>query len=395
MKRHLFENVYYVGACDKTKALFENLFPIPDGMRYNSYIIKDEKNALLDTADISIRNEFINNVADTLQGSKLDYLVVHHAEPDHSSIISEILELHAETTLVTSAMALKFINQFCGKDYSSRTKVIKEGDLLDLGKHSLKFIAAPLVHWPEVMVSYDEHIKTLFSADAFGSFGSSEGNILISSLENIEAWTDEARRYYTNIVGRFGTNTTSLLKKASSLKIEKICPLHGLIFDKHCDFALEKYTKWATYTAENDSVLIVYGSMYGHTKSAADILAAMLSERGKNSKVVDISYTDFSYIIADCFKFKNFVFACPTYYNTMYPKMEQFFSSLKKLNLSSRRIGFIENGTWAPSTVKLMKDTLLPMTADIDLPSVSLKSTIDSTSLQQLEELADALCKKN
>lgn len=312
MKRHLFDNVYYIGACDKTKALFENLFPIPEGMRYNSYIIKDEKTALLDTADVSVRREFTENVTDTLDGAKLDYLVVHHAEPDHSSVISEVMDSRPETTLVTSATALKFITQFCGKDYSSRTKIVKEGDILDLGKHSLKFIAAPLVHWPEVMVSYDEHIKTLFSADAFGSFGSSEGNLFISSLENTDDWVDEARRYYTNIVGRFGTNTAALLKKAASLKIEKICPLHGLIFDKNCEYAVKKYSTWAAYSAESDDVLIVYGSMYGHTKAAADMLSAMLAERGKNSKTVDVSYTDFSYIIADCFKYVNFVFACPT-----------------------------------------------------------------------------------
>ncbi len=393
MKRHLFDNVYYIGACDKTKALFENLFPIPEGMRYNSYIIKDEKTALLDTADVSVRREFTENVTDTLDGAKLDYLVVHHAEPDHSSVISEVMDSRPETTLVTSATALKFITQFCGKDYSSRTKIVKEGDILDLGKHSLKFIAAPLVHWPEVMVSYDEHIKTLFSADAFGSFGSSEGNLFISSLENTDDWVDEARRYYTNIVGRFGTNTAALLKKAASLKIEKICPLHGLIFDKNCEYAVKKYSTWAAYSAESDDVLIVYGSMYGHTKAAADMLSAMLAERGKNSKTVDVSYTDFSYIIADCFKYVNFVFACPTYYNTLYPKIEQLFSSLRKLNLSSRRIGFIENGTWAPNTVKLMKDALLPMTADIDLPSVTIKSSVDQSSVKQLEALADALCK--
>ena len=393
MKRHLFDNVYYVGACDKTKALFENLFPIPEGMRYNSYIIKDEKTALLDTADVSVRREFTEKVTDTLDGAKLDYLVVPNAEPDHSSVISEVMDSRPETTLVTSATALKFITQFCGKDYSSRTKIVKEGDILDLGKHSLKFIAAPLVHWPEVMVSYDEHIKTLFSADAFGSFGSSEGNLFISSLENTDDWVDEARRYYTNIVGRFGTNTAALLKKAASLKIEKICPLHGLIFDKNCEYAVKKYSTWAAYSAESDDVLIVYGSMYGHTKAAADMLSAMLAERGKNSKTVDVSYTDFSYIIADCFKYVNFVFACPTYYNTLYPKIEQLFSSLRKLNLSSRRIGFIENGTWAPNTVKLMKDALLPMTADIDLPSVTIKSSVDQSSVKQLEALADALCK--
>lgn len=393
MERLLFDSVYYVGACDKTKTLFENLFPIDKGMRYNSYIIKDNKTALLDTADNSVRNEFLNNVADTLSGQPLDYLIVHHAEPDHSSLISEILSLHPETTLVTSAMALKFVNQFTGNDFTSKTKIIKEGDSLNLGKHDLKFIAAPMVHWPEVFVSYDETNKILFSADAFGSFGSSEGNILISSLENINLWTNEARRYYTNIVGRFGVNVTTLLKKAVTLDIQKICPLHGLIFDTDYTHAIEKYKLWSSYSPECDDVLIVYGSMYGHTKAAADALAALLSQKNKQSKLVDISYTDFSFVISDCFKYRNIIFACPTYYNTLFPKMEQFFGLLKKLNLSSHRIGFIENGTWSPNAVKLMKDLLLPLTADSNLPSVTIKSAVNKESFNQLQVLADALFK--
>lgn len=393
MKRHLFDSIYYVGACDMTKTLFENLFPIPSGMRYNSYIIDDEKTALLDTADSSVRSEFLSNVKDTLGERPLDYLIVHHAEPDHSAFISEILSLYPHAKLVTSAMALKFINQFSGNDFSARTQLVKEGDELKLGKHSLTFIGAPMVHWPEVLVSYDAHSKTLFSADAFGSFGASEGKILTSSLKNIEVWTDEARRYYTNIVGRFGVNVMRLLKKAEALNIEKICPLHGLVFDTNCGYALEKYRKWGSYEAETDDVLIVFGSMYSHTKRAAEVLSGMLAERGKNSKVVDVSYTDFSYIIADCFKYRNFVFASPTYYNTLFPRMEQLLTVISKLNLTSRRVGLIENGTWAPNSVKLMKDALLPLTLDLDLPTVTIRSALDKTAFAALESLADALAK--
>ena len=363
-------------------------------MRYNSYIIKDNKTVLLDTADKSVRNEFMNNVEDTLSGKPLDYLIIHHAEPDHSSLISEILSLHPETTLVTNATALKFINQFTGNDFTSKTKIIKEGDDLSLGKHTLKFIFAPMVHWPEVFVSYDETNKILFSADAFGSFGANEGNILVSSLENINHWTDEARRYYTNIVGRFGINVTNLLKKTATIDIQKICPLHGHIFDTDCTHAIEKYKLWSSYTPECDDVLIIYGSMYGHTKAAVDVLADILAQKNKQSKAVDISYTEFSFIISDCFKYRNIIFACPTYYNMLFPKMEQLFEILKKLDFSSHRIGFIENGTWSPNTVKLMKELFSSLTTDLTLPSVTIKSAMNKNSFLQLQELADALLKK-
>lgn len=391
MTRHLFDDIYYVGACDKCKPLFENLFPLPDGMRYNSYLIKDEKTALMDTADETVREEFLANVENALSGGKLDYLVIHHAEPDHTALFTEVLNLHSETVLVTSAMGLKFINQFTGKDYTARTKVVKEGDCLSLGKHSLTFYCAPMVHWPEVLVSYDNYCKTLFSADAFGAFGSEQGGITVSSLADTDLWANEARRYYSNIVGKFGSNVATLLKKASALQIDKICPLHGMVFDTDCDFALKKYTAWSNYDAEVNSTLIVYGSMYGNTKRAADLLACALDKNGETVKVLDVSKTHYSYIIADCFKYSKLVFAAPTYYGGVFPAMEQLLNVLKKTNMTSRKIAFIENGTWAALAGKAMKETLSTLKADFSSPTVSIKSAVTKETEQQIIALAATL----
>lgn len=388
MERRLFDNIYYVGGCDRTKVLFENLFPIPEGMRYNSYIIKDEKTALLDTADESIREEFLKNVKDALNGRPLDYLVVHHAEPDHSALVREILESYPSAKLVTSSQALKYLNQFTDSDLSLRTEIVKDGDELTLGKSSLTFIAAPMVHWPEVMVSYDKSTGALFSADAFGSFGSYEGSIFISSLKNPKEWTNEARRYYSNIAGRFAVNVASLLKKASALKIDRILPLHGLIFDRNCDFALNKYALWSSYAAESGDVLIVYGSMYQNTKKAVEQLASYLLENGKNSKLIDVSYTDFSYIVSDIFKYENIVFACPTYYGGMFPRMEQLLNLVKKSGLKNRKVYLLENGTWAATAVKNMKDLLSDLKVDISENKITVKSACNAENEKELKLLA-------
>ncbi len=391
MKRHLFDTTYYVGACDRTKTLFENLFPIPNGMRYNSYIIKDEKTALLDTADESVGEEFLENVIDTLEGKPLDYLVVHHAEPDHSALVLKILNLFPAAKLVTSAQSLKYLNQFTGRDLSARAETVKDGDELKLGKRSLTFIAAPMVHWPEVMVSYDKSTSTLFSADAFGSFGCNEGNLFISGLNNIGDWTDEARRYYSNIVGRFGVNVTALLKKAAALKIDRILPLHGLIFDTNCGFAIDKYSLWSSYSAESKDVLIVYGSMYQNTKKAAEILGAQLSQNGVKSKITDVSYTDFSYIISDIFKYEKLVFACPTYYGGLFPRMEQLLNLIKKSAVKNRKIYLMENGTWAVTAAKNMSDLLSDLKVEICENKVTVKSACNSDSLSQIEALAKTI----
>lgn len=393
MIRKLFDDIYYVGACDKSKPLFENLFPLPEGMRYNSYLIKDAKTALLDTADESVREDFLHNIEQALDGCKLDYLVIHHVEPDHSALVGELLARHTETQIVTSATALKFLTQFSGNDYSSRAVIVKEGDVLSLGEHSLKFIAAPMVHWPEVLVSYDEKSGTLFSADAFGAFGADLGGITIYALENVENWAAEARRYYSNIVGKFGNNVAELLKKASVLKINRICPLHGQIFDTSVDYALKKYSQWSSYTPENEGALIVYGSMYGNTKRAADLLAAELSDKGMSVKIVDVSHTDVSYIVADSFVYRNLIFASPTYYGSLYPPIERLLSRLKKTGLCGRKIAFIENGTWCATAAKLMKEQLDGLKCDFSLPPVSIKSTLDSKSKAALKDLAEALLK--
>lgn len=389
MERRLFDTTYYVGACDRTKILFENLFPVPKGMRYNSYIIKDEKTALLDTADEAVSEEFLENVKDTLKERSLDYLVVHHAEPDHSALVMRVLEIYPSAKLVTGVQALKYLNQFTGCDLSARTQTVKDGDVLNLGKRSLTFISAPMVHWPEVMVSYDKETKTLFSADAFGSFGCCEGSLFISNLNHTEEWESEARRYYSNIVGRFGVNVSALLKKAEKLEIDNILPLHGLVFDRDCNFAINKYLKWSSYEAETDDVLIVYGSMYQNTKKAVEILSCNLFEKGKNSKIIDVSYTDFSYIISDIFKYKNIVFACPTYYGGIFPRMEQLLNLVKKTCVKDRKIYLLENGTWAPTAAKNMIDLLSDLKADICENKITIKSACDSETISQLKSLAE------
>ena len=362
-------------------------------MRYNSYVILDEKTALLDTADVKVSEQFLKNVKETLGGKQLDYLIIHHAEPDHSYLVSKVLDTYPTAKLVTAAMTLRFLNQFCGKDLSDRAMLVKEGDTLELGKHSLKFIAAPMVHWPEVMVSYDEYCHTLFSADAFGSFGAKEKSLKISDLKDLESWKEEARRYYSNIVGRFGTNVTALLKKASGLKIDKICPLHGLVFDKNIDFAVNTYSTWASMQAEKNGVLIVGGSMYGNTEEVVEALGHRLLEKNIEVSYMDASSTDISYMIADCFKYSTIIIASATYYGGIFPKVEYFLTALKKYNLVGRNIGFIENGTWAATCAKQMKEMLKDVPANFDLPTVTVKSAETESTSAQITALAEAIAK--
>lgn len=393
MKIKLFDSTYYIGACDREKQLFENLFPIPSGIRYNSYFIDDEKTAVLDTADESVKREFFENLKSTAENKKIDYLVVHHAEPDHSSAVVELLDLHPETTFVTSETALKFLRNFSGRDFSGRAKVVKEGDVLSLGKNSLVFFAAPMVHWPEVMVSYNAHSKTLFSADAFGSFGATDGSLILSAKNDISSWDDEARRYYSNIVGRFGGNVKTLLKKVAALDVKRICPLHGNVFDGNIEYAVKKYTDWASYSPEENGVLIVYGSMYGNTKRAVDALSALLSERKIKSKMLDVSYTDISYIISECFRFDVLIFACPTYYGQIFPKMEYFLSNYKKTGITGRKIGFLENGTWAAAATKKMKDLLILSDEAYHFENITVNSSPDDFTITKIMKLSDDILK--
>ena len=391
--RKVTDTIWWVGGNDRRLALFENLFPIPRGVSYNSYVIMNEKTALMDTVDPSITALFLENVAYTLNGRNLDYLVINHMEPDHCSNIEEIMHRYPETTLVCNAKTLQMIGQFFELDLTGRTQIIKEGDTLCLGSHTLHFVAAPMVHWPEVMMDYEDYEKILFSVDGFGSFGALNGNLFNDEVNFDRDWLDDARRYYTNIVGKYGVQVQSVLKKASGLDIQMICPLHGPIWRSNLGYILDKYTKWSTYTPEDKAVAIMYGSMYGNTERAADILASSLSVAGvKDVRVYDISNTDVSELIAEAFRCSHIVIAAPTYNGGLYPVVDTLLHDMKALNLQNRTIALIENGTWAATTNKQMRaiiETMKNMTI-LDT-TLTVKSSVKEAQLEAIQKLADEI----
>lgn len=388
--RKVTDTIWWVGGNDRRLALFENLFPIPHGVSYNSYVIMDEKTALMDTTDPSITSLFLANVAHTLNGRKLDYLIINHMEPDHCSNIEEIMHRYPETTLVCNAKTLQMIGQFYDLDLTERTMIIKEGDTLSLGSHTLHFVAAPMVHWPEVMMVYEDSEKILFSADGFGSFGALNGNLFNDEINFDRDWLDDARRYYTNIVGKYGAQVQAVLKKASGLDIQMICPLHGPIWRNNLAYILDKYVKWSTYEPEDKAVAIMYGSMYGNTERAADILATALSTAGvKDVRVYDISNTDVSELISEAFRCSHIVIASPTYNGGLYPVVESLLNDMKALNLQNRTFALIENGTWAATSNKHMRaivETMKNMTI-LDT-TVTVKSSVKEAQIEALQQLA-------
>lgn len=388
--RKVTDTIWWVGGNDRRLALFENLFPIPRGVSYNSYVIMDEKTALMDTTDPSITSLFLANVAHTLNGRKLDYLIINHMEPDHCSNIEEIMHRYPETTLVCNAKTLQMIGQFYDLDLTERTMIIKEGDTLSLGSHTLHFVAAPMVHWPEVMMVYEDSEKILFSADGFGSFGALNGNLFNDEINFDRDWLDDARRYYTNIVGKYGAQVQAVLKKASGLDIQMICLLHGPIWRNNLAYILDKYVKWSTYEPEDKAVAIMYGSMYGNTERAADILATALSTAGvKDVRVYDISNTDVSELISEAFRCSHIVIASPTYNGGLYPVVESLLNDMKALNLQNRTFALIENGTWAATSNKHMRaivETMKNMTI-LDT-TVTVKSSVKEAQIEALQQLA-------
>ena len=388
--RKVTDTIWWVGGNDRRLALFENLFPIPHGVSYNSYVIKDEKTALMDTTDPSITSLFLANVAHTLNGRKLDYLIINHMEPDHCSNIEEIMHRYPETTLVCNAKTLQMIGQFYDLDLTGRTMIIKEGDTLSLGSHTLHFVAAPMVHWPEVMMVYEDSEKILFSADGFGSFGALNGNLFNDEINFDRDWLDDARRYYTNIVGKYGAQVQAVLKKASGLDIQMICPLHGPIWRNNLAYILDKYVKWSTYEPEDKAVAIMYGSMYGNTERAADILATALSTAGvKDVRVYDISNTDVSELISEAFRCSHIVIASPTYNGGLYPVVESLLNDMKALNLQNRTFALIENGTWAATSNKHMRAIVEAMKNMTILDTtVTVKSSVKEAQIEALQQLA-------
>ena len=378
------DTIQYVGTDDKNIDLFESQYIVPNGVSYNSYVILDEKTAVMDGVDERAEKEWFENLEHTLNGKQPDYLVVTHLEPDHAGNIQKFMEKYPQAQIVVNAKALSMLPQFFTLDMSARSVVVKEGDELTLGNHVLTFIMAPMVHWPEVMMAYEKTEKVLFSADAFGKFG---------ALSTEEDWACEARRYYFNIVGKYGMQVQALLKKASALDIRMICPLHGPVLSENLDFYLEKYQTWSSYEPEDKGVLIAYASIHGNTGKAAEKLAALLREKGVEKVVVmDLSRADIAEAVEDAFRYDRMVLAAATYDAGIFPCMDSYIARLKSKNYQKRTVGLMENGSWAPMAGKIMKESLSQMKEiTIAEPVVSIKSTLNEASEEQLELLAQAL----
>ncbi|RGI46425.1 FprA family A-type flavoprotein [Roseburia sp. OM04-10BH] len=387
--RKVTEDIIWIGGSDRRLALFENVFPIPRGVSYNSYLLKDEKTVLLDTVDRSIAGQFLENLAFALDGRNLDYMIVNHMEPDHCALIEEIVRRYPEVKVVGNAKTFGMIQQFYAFDITDRSVTVKEGETLNTGKHTLHFVMAPMVHWPEVMVTYDETDKVLFSADAFGTFGALNGNIFNDEIDFDRDWLDDARRYYTNIVGKYGGPVQTTLKKAAGLDISIICPLHGPIWRSNLGYILDKYNTWSSYEPEEKAVMIAYASMYGNTENLANVLAAKLAEADIHNIVVyDVSNTHVSTLISEAFRCSHIVLAAPTYNGNVYPVMENFLNDMKALAVQKRTVAILDNGTWAATAGKQMADKIAEM-KDMKIiePKVSIKSSLKNEQLEQLDEL--------
>ena len=390
--KNITSDLVWVGADDRRLAFFEGVYGVPEGVSYNSYLLLDEKTVLFDTVDKAVAHNFFENVAYALGGRKLDYLVVHHMEPDHAATIEDIALRYPEATIVCNAKIKDMLSRFFPTDLSGRVKLVKEGDTLSTGRHNLTFVMAPMVHWPEVMMSYDSTDGILFSADAFGSFGALNGRIFADEVDFMHDCIDEARRYYTNIVGKYGMQVQAVLKKAAGLDIKLVCPLHSFVWRQGFGDFLEKYVKWATYEPEEKGVLIAYASVYGHTENAANILAAKLCDRGVKVKMYDTSVTAPSFILSDAFKYSHLVFAATTYNAGIFSTMSQLLHEIAEHNLQNRKIALIENGSWAPTSGGLMRKLLegLKGTEFIG-DTLTLKSALTEGQLADLDVLADAI----
>ena len=388
--RKVTEDILWVGCNDRRITLFENLFPVPKGVSYNSYLILDEKVTLMDTVDASATEQFFENLEAGLQGRSIDYLVVHHMEPDHAANIKLLLEKYPEIQVVASAKALQMIGQFFDLDLSGRSMEVKEGDTLSTGSHTFHFVAAPMVHWPEVLVSYDEKEKILFSADAFGTFGALNGTIFNDEVDFEREYLADARRYYANIVGKYGMQVQGLLKKAAGLDIQMICPLHGPIWRTDLGWFIDKYDKWSRYEPEEKAVVVLYGSIYGHTEQAVNALTCALAEKGaRNIAVYDVSRTHVSDLIGEIFRASHLVIACPTYNGGIYPPMENFLTDMKALSVQKRTVALMENGTWAAASGKQILKRLEEMKEMLVLEEqLSLKSALKPERAGDLERFA-------
>ena len=390
--RKVTNDLTWVGADDRRLACFEGVYGVPDGVSYNSYLLIDNKTVLFDTVDKAVSRTFFENVAHALGGRKLDYLVISHMEPDHAATIDELVLRYPDITIVCNSKIQTMLGQFFRLSDKLKYLVVKEGDTLSTGKHNFTFVMAPMVHWPEVMMTYDLTDKILFSADAFGTFGALNGNLFNDEVDFFTDCLDEARRYYTNIVGKYGAQVQAVLKKAAALELNYVCPLHGFVWRSHFGDFLEKYLKWSSYTPEENGVMIAYASVYGHTENTVNILACKLAERGIKTKVYDTSVTPASYILSDAFKYSHMVLASTTYNAGIFVTMENLVHDIANHNLQNRKVAILENGSWAAASGGLMKNALSGLKGTQFIgETVSLKSDITDSQLAELDALADAI----
>ena len=390
--RKVTDDLYWVGSNDRRLAMFEGVYSVPDGVSYNSYLLLDEKTVLFDTVDKAVKGVFFENIAEVLGERKLDYMVIHHMEPDHSEAIQEVVMRYPEVKIICNAKIAKMIKQYFDFDIDSRAILMKEGDSFSTGKHNLVFVMATMVHWPEVMVSYDTTDKILFSADAFGTFGALNGALFADEVNFERDYLDEARRYYTNIVGKYGDQVQTLLKKAATLEINMICPLHGFVWRKNISDYIGKYMHLSSYAPDEYGVVIAYASVYGHTENTAEILACRLRERGVKTVMYDVSVTPASDIIAAAFKWSHLVFASTTYNAGIFVNMEALLYDLVAHNIQNRTVALIENGSWAPTSGSLMRG-LLSKCKNMTIldETLTVKSSLKKEQLSDVDALADAL----
>lgn len=393
--RNVTKDLYWIGGNDHRLALFENIHPIPKGVSYNSYLLLDKKTVLFDTVDWSICREFLGNMAHVLDGRDLDYIVINHMEPDHGASLEEVLIRYPKAKIISTEKSFMLMRQF-GFDVDGKEIEVKEGDIFSFGKHEVMFIEAPMVHWPEAMVTFDKTDGVLFSADAFGSFGALDGKLFNDEVNFDRDWIDEARRYYTNIVGKYGPFVQSLLKKATPIlpDIKYICPLHGPVWRNDFEYLLDKYNKWSSYEPEEKAVMIAYASMYGNTEFAAQILATKLVERGiKNVVVYDVSNTHVSQLISEAFRVSHIALCSVTYNLGIYPVMHNFLNDMKALNLQNRTVAIVENGSWTPRSGDLMEQFLDEEMKFMDVLNerVTVSSSVNDSREKELDSLAETI----
>lgn len=389
--KNITDDLYWIGGNDRRLALFENIFPVPNGVSYNAYVLLDEKTVLLDTVDKAVGEQFFENLTHVLGERDLDYVIINHMEPDHCAMLKEVIFRYPKVQVVCNAKTADIIKQFF--KIETDALIVKENDTLCTGKHTFTFLMAPMVHWPEVMVTYDTTDKVLYSADAFGTFGAINGNLFADEVDFETKWLDDARRYYTNIVGKYGAQVQALLKKASKVDIEMICPLHGPVWRTNIGWFVEKYQKWSTYEPEDQGVMIAYASIYGNTENAANVLASRLADKGlKNIAMYDVSVTHPSVVVSEAFRASHLVFASPTYNGGIFPNMETVLLDLKAHNLQKRTIAFMQNGTWAATSGRQMNEMISGMKEMTVLePAITIKSALNDNQSEEIDAMVDAI----